>query len=201
MPSASKNDYYEILGVSRDATADQIKSAYRKAALKYHPDRNPENKSEAEHHFREASEAYSVLSDPQKRATYDRYGHAGLSNQVFDASSFGSIFEEFQDVFSDIFGFQDVFGMGGSSRRRGGRSRAQRGADLRYDLKLSFEDAAAGVKTRVKIPRMENCATCNGTGAKPGTTMSPCEACKGRGQRSEERRVGKESRSRGTPDA
>ena len=182
MPSTSKNDYYEILGVSRDAAADQIKSAYRKAALKYHPDRNPENKTEAEHHFREASEAYSVLSDPEKRAIYDRYGHAGLSNQSFGATDFSSIFEQFQDVFGDIFGFQDIFGIGGSSRRRGGRSRAQRGADLRYDLKLSFEDAAAGVKTRVKIPRMENCATCNGTGAKPGTTMSPCEHCKGRGQ-------------------
>lgn len=179
-PMASENDYYEILGVGRDSTGDQIKSAYRKAAMKWHPDRNPENKPEAEHRFREASEAYSVLSDPQKRATYDRFGHAGLSNQVFDASNFGSIFEEFQDVFGEMFGFQDIFGGGG--RRGGGRARAQRGADLRYDLKLSFEDAAAGVKTTLKIPRMEDCAACSGTGAKPGAGMEVCQSCKGRGQ-------------------
>ncbi|HKF53732.1 MAG TPA: molecular chaperone DnaJ [Candidatus Acidoferrales bacterium] len=180
MPSASKRDYYEVLGVTRDATSDLIKSAYRKAALKWHPDRNPENKSDAEHRFREASEAYSVLSDSQKRATYDRYGHAGLSNQVFDASNFGSIFEEFQDVFGEMFGFQDIFG--GGSRRRGGRARAQRGADMRYDLKLSFEDAAAGVKTKLKIPRMEDCEACRGTGAKPGSGMEVCQSCKGHGQ-------------------
>jgi molecular chaperone DnaJ len=180
MPSASKGDYYEILEVSRDASGDQIKSAYRKAAMKWHPDRNPENKSEAEHRFREASEAYSVLSDPQKRATYDRYGHAGLSGQVFDVSNIGSIFEEFQDVFGEMFGFQDIFG--GGRQRRGGRARAQRGNDMRYDLKLSFEDAAAGVKTKIKIPRMEDCAACGGTGAKPGAGMDTCETCKGRGQ-------------------
>ena len=180
MPSSTKRDYYEILSVSRSATAEEIKSAYRKAAMKYHPDRNPENKSEAEHQFREASEAYSVLSDAQKRAAYDRYGHAGVSGQVFDSSNFGTIFEEFQDVFGDIFGFQDIFGGGG--QRRGGRPRAQRGADLRYDLKLSFEDAAAGVKTKIKIPRLENCSACHGTGAKPGTSMQACETCKGRGQ-------------------
>lgn len=176
---ATKTDYYEVLSVTRESTSDQIKSAYRKAALKWHPDRNPENKSEAEHRFREASEAYSVLSDPQKRATYDRYGHAGLTNQVFDASNFGSIFEEFQDVFGEMFGFQEIFGGG---RRRGGRARAQRGADMRYDLKLSFEDAAAGVKTKLKIPRMEDCEACKGTGAKPGSGMDVCQACKGHGQ-------------------
>jgi molecular chaperone DnaJ len=180
MPSASKGDYYEILEVSRDASGDQIKSAYRKAAMRWHPDRNPENKSEAEHRFREASEAYSVLSDPQKRATYDRYGHAGLSGQVFDVSNIGSIFEEFQDVFGEMFGFQDIFG--GGRQRRGGRARAQRGNDMRYDLKLSFEDAAAGVKTKIKIPRIEDCAACGGTGAKPGAGMDTCETCKGRGQ-------------------
>ncbi len=181
MPANTKRDYYEILSVSRSATAEEIKSAYRKAAMKYHPDRNPENKAEAEHLFREASEAYSVLSDAQKRAAYDRYGHAGVSSQVFDSSNFGTIFEQFQDVFGDVFGFQDIFG-GGGGRRRGGRARAQRGADLRYDLKLSFEDAAAGVKTKIKIPRLENCSACHGTGAKPGTKMETCEACKGRGQ-------------------
>ena len=182
MPSTSKRDYYEVLEVSREATSEQIKSAYRKAALKHHPDRNPENKSDAEHKFREASEAYSVLSDPQKRAAYDRYGHAGISGQVFDTSNMGTIFEEFQDVFGDIFGFQDIFGGGAGGRRRGGRSRAQRGADLRYDLKLSFEDAAVGVKTKIKIPRMENCEACKGTGAKPGSGMQSCGTCKGHGQ-------------------
>ncbi len=184
MPSTSKRDYYEILGVTHEATSEQIKSAYRKAALKFHPDRNPENKADAEHKFREASEAYSVLSDPQKRAAYDRYGHAGVSGQVFDASNFGTIFEEFQDIFGDVFGFQDIFGGGGGRSRtqRGGRARAQRGADLRYDLKLSFEDAAAGVKTKIKIPRMENCEPCHGTGAKPGTKMEACATCRGRGQ-------------------
>ena len=139
----------------------------------------PTNKSDAEHRFREATEAYSVLSDPQKRATYDRYGHAGLSGQVFDASNFGSIFEEFQDVFGEMFGFQDIFG--GGSRRSGGRTRAQRGGDLRYDLKLSFEDAAAGVKTKLKIPRLEDCAACGGTGAKPGAGMETCAAAKAAG--------------------
>lgn len=182
MPSTSKRDYYEVLEVTREATSEQIKSAYRKAALKHHPDRNPENKSDAEHKFREASEAYSILSDPQKRAAYDRYGHAGISGQVFDTSNMGTIFEEFQDVFGDIFGFQDIFGGGAGGRRRGGRSRAQRGADLRYDLKLSFEDAAAGVKTKIKIPRMENCEACKGTGAKPGSGMQSCGTCKGHGQ-------------------
>jgi len=182
MPSTSKRDYYEVLEVTREATSEQIKSAYRKAALKHHPDRNPENKSDAEHKFRESSEAYSVLSDPQKRAAYDRYGHAGISGQVFDTSNMGTIFEEFQDVFGDIFGFQDIFGGGAGGRRRGGRSRAQRGADLRYDLKLSFEDAAAGVKTKIKIPRMENCEACKGTGAKPGSGMQSCGTCKGHGQ-------------------
>src|SRR5487761_1237223 len=125
MPSTSKRDYYEVLAVTRESTSDQIKSAYRKAALLWHPDRNPENKADAEHKFREASEAYSVLSDPQKRAAYDRYGHAGVSGQVFDASNFGTIFEEFQDIFGDVFGFQDIFGGGG------GRSRTRRPASKR----------------------------------------------------------------------
>jgi molecular chaperone DnaJ len=180
MPSASKRDYYEILGVSREATSDQIKSAYRKAAMKWHPDRNPENKPQAEANFREASEAYSVLSDAQKRPLYDRYGHAGVTGQTFDASNFNDIFSGFEDIFGDVFGFQDIFG--GGARRRGGRSRAQRGNDVRYDLTLSFEEAASGVKSKIKIPRLENCPTCHGTGAKPGTKPETCEVCQGRGQ-------------------
>jgi|SRR5579863_534822 len=176
-------DYYEILGVEREASTDQIKSAYRKLALKYHPDRNPENKHEAEERFRQASEAYSVLSDAQKRQIYDRYGHAGLNNRGFEATDFSaSIFEDFRDIFGDLFGFEEVFG-GAAGRRRGGRgSRGQRGSDLRYDMSLSFEDAAAGVNTQIKIARREICEACRGTGAKPGTGMTTCQTCHGRGQ-------------------
>ncbi|HTR45950.1 MAG TPA: molecular chaperone DnaJ [Verrucomicrobiae bacterium] len=180
MANGKQQDYYEVLAVSRDASADQIKSAYRKAALKWHPDRNPDNKEEAEHNFRVASEAYSVLSDPQKRAAYDRYGHAGLGGRGFEGSGFNStIFEEFQDIFGDLFGFDQAFGGG----RRGGRGpRGQRGADLRYDMSLTFEEAATGVASKITISRHENCETCKGTGAKPGSGMVTCRNCGGRGQ-------------------
>jgi len=179
MANGNQQDYYEVLGVGRDASPDQIKSAYRKAALKWHPDRNPEKKSEAEENFRLASEAYSVLSDPQKRATYDRFGHAGLGGRGFEAGGFNStIFEEFQDIFGDLFGFDQAFGGG----RRGGRSRGQRGADLRYDLSLTFEEAATGITTKIQISRRENCEACKGTGAKPGSGMVACRTCGGRGQ-------------------
>ena len=182
MASSAEFDYYEFLGVERDASGDQIKSAYRKAALKWHPDRNPENKQEAEENFRRASEAYSVLSDAQKRSIYDRFGQAGLGNRGgFDGGGFNStVFEEFQDILGDLFGVDDVFGGG----RRGGRrvARGQRGADLRYDMSLSFEDAAAGVTTQIHLTRRENCESCGGTGAKPGTGMSACKTCGGRGQ-------------------
>src|SRR5580700_7129091 len=183
MGASNPNDFYEVLGVERGATPEQIKSAYRKAALKWHPDRNPEKKEEAEHHFREATEAYSVLSDPQKRPIYDRLGHAGLGNRGFDPSSGfnATIFEEFQDIFGDLFGFEDVFGGG---RRRGRGQRGQRGADLRYDMSLSFEEAATGVNTKIRVSRMESCESCKGTGAKPGTGMSACKTCGGRGQMS-----------------
>jgi molecular chaperone DnaJ len=181
MATNSQEDYYEVLGISRDASADQIKSAYRKAALKHHPDRNPENKSEASEMFRRATEAYSVLSDPQKRSIYDRYGHTGLGNRGFDphAGVNATIFEEFQDILGDLFGFEDVFGGG---RRRGRGQRGQRGADLRYDLSLSFEEAATGVSSRIRISRHENCEACGGTGAKPGSGMAACRTCGGRGQ-------------------
>ncbi|MGH9683628.1 MAG: molecular chaperone DnaJ [Candidatus Acidiferrales bacterium] len=179
MASNTQLDYYEVLGVAREASSDQIKSAYRKAALKWHPDRNPD-KQDAEHHFRQASEAYSVLSDPQKRTIYDRFGHAGLGNRGFDATGFNSsIFEEFQDILGDLLGFDGVFGGG---QRRGRGSRGQRGADLRYDMSLTFEEAAAGVTSKIRVVRHENCEACNGTGAKPGTGMSTCATCRGRGQ-------------------
>ncbi len=180
--SSTQLDYYEILGVERDASGDQIKSAYRKLALKHHPDRNPENKHEAEEKFRDATEAYSVLSDPQKRQVYDRYGHAGLGNRGFETNFNESIFADFQDILGDLFGMDDVFGGGGAGRRRGRGARGQRGADLRYDLSLTFEEAAAGVKSRIRISRHEVCESCKGTGAKPGTGMSTCETCRGRGQ-------------------
>jgi molecular chaperone DnaJ len=177
-------DYYEILSVTRDASGDQIKSAYRKAALKWHPDRNPGN-TEAAEKFRQCSDAYSVLSDPQKRAVYDRYGHAGLKNSGFGGGSGinETIFEEFQDILGDFFGFEGAFG-GGGGGRRGRTQRGQRGTDLRYDLSLTFEEAASGVTSKIKLDRFENCEACKGTGAKVGTGMTTCKTCGGRGQMS-----------------
>src|SRR5580693_4944751 len=136
MPSQARYDCYEVLSVSRTAAADEIKSAYRKAALKWHPDRNPSQKEVAEEKFRQASEAYAILSDEQKRAAYDRFGHAGISGAGGGFNP--TIFEEFQDIFGDFFGFEDVFGRGRGGKR--GRTRAQRGSDLRYDMRLSFEE-------------------------------------------------------------
>src|ERR1700723_2116186 len=179
MAATNSKDFYEVLGVTREATAEQIKSAYRKAAMQYHPDRNPEKKEEAEANFRAASEAYAVLSDSQKRSIYDRYGAAGLGNRGFDSGFNSSIFEEFQDILGDLFGFEDVLGGG---RRRGGGTRGQRGADLRYDMSLTFEEASTGVSTKIRIPRHENCEACKGTGAKPGSGTSVCTTCKGHGQ-------------------
>jgi molecular chaperone DnaJ len=173
-----KRDYYEVLGVSRNASEQEIKSAYRKLALQYHPDRNPGNR-EAEEKFKEAAEAYSVLSDAQKRASYDRFGHAGVGTAA--GGGFGgfdpNVFSDFSDILGDIFGFGDLFGGG----RRGG-SRAQRGADLRYDLDLTFEDAAFGTTTKIKVPRHETCPECNGNGAQKGSGPTTCPTCNGYGQ-------------------
>jgi molecular chaperone DnaJ len=182
MAGSKQRDYYEILGVAQDASADQIKSAYRKAALQWHPDRNPENKTEAEENFRQASEAYSVLSDPQKRPLYDRFGVAGLGGRGFETSGFNeTIFEEFQDILGGMFGFEEAFGGG---RRRGRGARGQRGADLRYDMSLTFEEAATGVNSKIRLTRFESCESCKGTGAKSGTGMTACKTCGGRGQMS-----------------
>jgi molecular chaperone DnaJ len=176
MAKANQRDFYEVLGVARTASVDEIKSAYRKSALKWHPDRNPQNKHEAEVKFRECTEAYSVLSDSQKRQVYDTYGHAGLSG--VGAADFNStIFQDFHDIFGDFFGFEDLFSGG-----RRGRSRVQRGSDLRYDMTLTFEEAAAGVSTKIKLGRQEYCEACNGTGAKAGTGVVACQSCAGRGQ-------------------
>src|SRR5271168_5481127 len=138
MSKAKPHDYYEVLGVTRTASVEEIKASYRKSALKWHPDRNPENKEEAEIRFRESTEAYSVLSDPQKKQLYDQYGHAGLASSAGATDFNGTIFQEFHDIFGDFFGFEDLFGGGGGRRGR----RNQRGADLRYDMTLTFEEAA-----------------------------------------------------------
>jgi len=179
MAKGHQRDYYEVLDVTRTAAVDEIKSAYRKAALKWHPDRNPENKAEAEVKFRECTEAYSVLSDAQKRQIYDTYGHAGLSSAGAGQGFDSTVFQDFHDIFGDFFGFEDLFGGGGGRR---GRGRAQRGPDLRYDMSLTFEEASAGVTTKIKLPRQEYCEACNGTGAKKGTGVQTCQTCGGRGQ-------------------
>ena len=180
MTRGQQRDYYEILGVAKTASLEEIKSAYRKAALKWHPDRNPEHKEEAALRFRESTEAYSILSDAQKRQIYDTYGHAGLAGAGAQPDFNGTIFQDFHDIFGDFFGFEDLFGAAGG--RRGGRSRAKRGSDLRYDMTLSFDEAAMGVSTKIRVPRMEYCEACNGTGAKKGTGVVNCQACGGRGQ-------------------
>jgi molecular chaperone DnaJ len=173
----AKRDYYEILGLNRDSTDEEIKKAYRKLAMKYHPDRNPDN-PKAEEQFKEAKEAYEVLCDTQKRSAYDQFGHAGVDPQAgMGAGGFGpGGFGGFADAFSDIFG--DIFG----GARGGGRPNVYRGADLRYNLEISLEEAARGSETRIRIPTMEECGTCNGSGAKPGTQPKVCPTCGGAGQ-------------------
>ena len=173
MPQPTKRDYYDILGVSKGASPSDLKSAYRKIALKLHPDRNPGD-PQAEEKFKEAAEAYSVLSDPDKRERYDAYGHAGLAGAGgFSGGGFDpTIFADFSDILGDFFGF------GTGRRSRGPR----RGADLRYYLELSFEEAAFGTETEVRIPRAEACSECGGSGAAPGTKPSTCPACGGAGQ-------------------
>jgi molecular chaperone DnaJ len=173
----SKRDYYDVLGVSRGATEVEIKSTYRKLALKYHPDRNPGDKA-AEDKFKEAAEAYAVLGDKEKRGLYDRFGHAGV-NQGGAPGFDPSTFQDFGDILGglgDIFGFGDVFGGG---RRRGG---PQRGSDLRYDLEITFDEAAKSTETTIQVPRDESCATCNGSGAAPGHGAETCPQCRGAGQ-------------------
>ncbi|MDH4149841.1 MAG: molecular chaperone DnaJ [Betaproteobacteria bacterium] len=172
----AKKDYYEVLGVNRDASEDDLKKAYRKLAMKWHPDRNPDN-PKAEENFKEAKEAYEVLTEPQKRAAYDQFGHAGVDPSAAGAGGAGM--GGFADAFGDIFG--DIFGGGAGG---GGRQRSTvfRGADLRYNLEISLEDAARGTETRIRIPAMEECETCHGTGAKPGTQPTTCTTCGGHGQ-------------------
>lgn len=175
----SKRDYYEILSVTRTATDGEIKSAYRKLAMQYHPDRNPGDKV-AEERFKEAAEAYAVLCDPEKRSLYDRFGHQGVRSAAgggagFDPSVFNE-FGDFADILGNMFGFGDLFG---NARRRGG---PQRGADLRYDLEIAFEESAKGVETTIQIPRQETCETCHGSGAAAGSSPTTCGMCRGQGQ-------------------
>lgn len=164
----AKRDYYEVLGISRDCSAQELKSAYRKLAMKYHPDRNPDSR-EAVEKFKEASEAYSVLSDSDKRSRYDRFGHDGL------AASGGFQPADFSDVFGDLFG--DIFGGAGRSQKR-----QRRGSDLQYELEIDFEDAVFGFNTEIRFPRTEACERCDGAGAEPGSRRTTCGACGGRGQ-------------------
>ena len=174
----SKRDYYEVLGVTRTSTEVEIKSAYRKLAMQHHPDRNPGNKA-AEEAFKECAEAYAVLADAEKRSLYDRFGHAGVGGAAgAGAGGFDpSVFQEFDfgDILGSMFGFGDMFG----GRRRGG---PHRGADLRYDLEISFAEAAHGTETSIQIPRQETCETCKGSGAAPGTQPETCSRCRGQGQ-------------------
>ncbi len=171
-----KRDYYDVLGVNRSASEQEIKSAYRKKALEYHPDRNPGQ--EAEEKFKEAAEAYTVLSDPQKRSNYDHFGHPGVSPGPAGFDPF-SIFDAFFGGGSaDPFDLGELFGVGG----RGRRGRSHRGSDLRYDLEIAFEEAAFGLETHIKVPRLETCSTCGGSGAKKGTAPVTCPTCGGHGQ-------------------
>src|SRR4030088_1347364 len=173
----NKRDYYEVLGVVRAATEQDLKSAYRRLAHKYHPDKN-QGDAGSEEKFKEAAEAYAVLSDGEQRQRYDRFGHAGVSSAAgaaWGAPGFGNI----EDILGDLFGFGDVFGAGRSGSRR---SSAQRGADLRYDLEITLEQAAAGLTAQLRIPKLETCEACKGSGAKEGTQPEVCRTCEGAGQ-------------------
>jgi molecular chaperone DnaJ len=171
----AKRDFYETLGVAKNASDDEIKKAYRKLAMKFHPDRNPDSK-QSEDKFKEAKEAYEMLSDPQKREAYDRFGHAGVDPNVGGGAGAG-FSGGFSDAFGDIFG--DIFGGGG--RQRGG-PQVYRGADLRYNLDITLEQAANGFDTTIRVPSWDECDTCHGSGAKPGTSATTCGTCGGHGQ-------------------
>ena len=186
---AEKRDYYEVLGVNKNATEEELKKAYRKLAKKYHPDANPDNKKEAEAKFKEVNEAYENLSDPQKRQMYDRFGHNGpqgfggneggfYSSQGFDGFSGMGDFGDLGDIFSSFFGG----GFGGGSRTSRAKTGPTKGASLRYDIEITYEEAFSGVEKEISFSRQETCDTCHGTGAKPGTSSTTCSMCGGTGQ-------------------
>jgi molecular chaperone DnaJ len=172
----SKRDYYEVLGVPRDASEADLKKAYRRLAMKHHPDRNTDDSEEAEVKFKEAKEAHEVLSDANKRAAYDQYGHAGVDPSMGGRPGAGA--GGFEDIFGDVFG--DIFGGGGGGRRGG--QRAQRGSDLQYNLELTLEDAVFGSEVKIRVPTLVSCKTCSGSGAKEGTAATTCTTCGGAGQ-------------------
>ena len=178
---STKRDYYEVLGVSKSADEKEIKKAYRKLAMQYHPDRNPDNK-EAEEKFKEINEAYEVLSDETKRRNYDQFGHEGVNGQGFGGQGFGGGFSGggFEDIFGDIFGDMFGGGFGGSGRQR--RRGPERGADIRQNITIDFEEAAFGKKVSIKINRSEECDKCHGSGSKPGTSKKTCPTCNGSGE-------------------
>ena len=173
----AKRDFYEILGVAKNSSEEEIKKSYRKLAMKYHPDRNPDSK-ESEEKFKEVKEAYEMLTNPEKREAYDRYGHAGVDPNMGGGGFSGAGAGGFADSFGDIFG--DIFGGGG--RGRGAGPQVYRGADLRYNLEITLEQAAHGFDTTIRVPSWDKCDTCHGTGAKPGTSPTTCTTCAGHGQ-------------------
>ncbi|HWW70256.1 MAG TPA: molecular chaperone DnaJ [Duganella sp.] len=173
----AKRDFYETLGVAKNASEDEIKKSYRKLAMKYHPDRNPDSK-ESEEKFKEVKEAYEMLTNPEKREAYDRYGHAGVDPNMGGGGGFGGGAGGFGDAFGDIFG--DIFGGGGRGRSAG--PQVYRGADLRYNLEITLEQAAHGFDTTIRVPSWDKCDTCHGSGAKPGTSPVTCTTCAGHGQ-------------------
>lgn len=176
----AKRDFYEVLGVAKNASDDEIKKAYRKLAMKYHPDRNPDSKT-AEEKFKEVKEAYEMLSDEHKREAYDRFGHAGVDpNMNMGGHPGGAGAADFSDAFGDIFG--DIFGGGGRGGQRSGSPQMYRGADMRYNLDITLDEAAKGSTKTIRVPSWDNCGTCHGSGAKPGTSPTTCTTCGGQGQ-------------------
>jgi len=177
----AKRDYYDVLGIARNAGDDEIKKAYRKLAMKYHPDRNPDSK-DAEEHFKEVKEAYEMLSDQQKRAAYDQYGHAGVDPNMSGAGGqgFGGFAEAFGDIFGDIFGAGMAGGEAGGARGNRGQQ-VYRGADLRYSMEITLEQAAHGYETQIRVPSWDSCEVCSGSGAKPGSKRETCPTCGGQG--------------------
>ncbi len=186
--ATNKRDYYQVLGIEKSSSADEIKKAYRKLAVKYHPDKNQGDKA-TEEKFKEATEAYEILSDEKKRSQYDKFGHSGVHSSFADAYSSGhTSAADFQDIFGGSFGgFEDIFSslFGDFGGARSSRSTARRGEDIRYDMSITLKEAAFGKKTEISIRKKEVCDTCKGTGSEPGSRASTCDMCGGSGQKKE----------------